>query len=517
MTEHLPVLVARLADDSARAYLEYLARFNEAAWVSLVVGPSTSGRHVLEVHTPNSAVPLRILADPLGPRDEKGGFPLRLSRIEDFAETPLDTSVVDYVPLEEPAEERETLELVPPPSLPPSSFVPPSIGPRTSEVPSWLEENAQGYSRFLTDMAIATPKVDELVDVLARDPSAVLRLLSAEGDPRVAVPLLEAIGKATLVLAQRSDVRALWAVSSAAHGVASHANDEFTRRAARDVTKIFSDARVLAPIALQLLARTDAVAELAQNILVQAGVAGAYALYRARTQLASDPGVRGPFVQTLLAIGDRAWPVVRAALDRIPSSAMTGAHPLAAELACDLLVCVPPTAEDSAGYLLAKYTHASDPLLCRAAARALARVWHERAVPLLLDMLAEATDDGRGCAAIAGLRDVGAADEDVVQSLAPVLVRPGPASRELRLEAISVMAFVTEAGRAVAVPVLARIVRDLEEEDDVVLAACRALLSSMGNEARAVIINRASRSGAPLRDYLEELLENPTLDPPSTR
>ncbi|AKV04691.1 Serine/threonine protein kinase PrkC, regulator of stationary phase [Labilithrix luteola] len=511
------MLVARLADDSARSYLEYLARFNEAAWVSLVVGPSSNVRHVLEVHTPSSTEPLRILADPLGPRDDRGGFPLRLSRIGEFDETPLDTSVVEYVPLEEPAEERETLELVPPPSLPPSSFVPQPSAPRSSDVPSWLEENAQQYSRFLTDMAIATPKVDELVEVLARDPAAVLRQLVVEADPRVAVPMLEGIGKATLVLAQHVDVWALWAVSSAVHGIASHATDELIRRAAKDVTTIFSDTRVLAPIALQLLAQqNEVVAEPAYKLLVQAGVAGAYALYRARTQLATNPGVRGPFVQTLRAIGDRAWPVVRAALDRIPGTAMTGAHPLAAELACDLLVCVPPTAEDSSGYLLAKYTHAVDPLLCRASARALARVWHERAVPLLLDMLAEATDDGRACAAIAGLRDVGASDEEVVRALAPVLVRPGPASRELRLEAISTMAVVTEAGRAVAVPVLARIVRDLEEDDDIVLAACRSLLASMGNEARAVIINRALRTGSPLREHLEELLENPTLDPPSS-
>jgi serine/threonine-protein kinase len=398
----------------------------------------------------------------------------------------------------------------PPPSIPPPRA--PSIAPasRRSEPPSWLEDKQDSYALFLDDMASGEKRAKEVSGSLARDPKAWLTKLLEERDARVVDKMLGEVPAAARLLAQRADARTLRALSSTIHGIATDAKRHPTIRAsAASVMKLFADPTVLAPIAERLLRRGEDV-DAAQALVLDAGQAGAYALYGARVKLAAEPGVREPFVATMRALGEASWAVVRAALERIPATALTGEHPRAAELAEDLLWSVPALRDDAAGALVAKYVRTTQASLCRAATQALGRLWAERAAPLLLALL-DVQDDGVRVAAIAGLRQIGAVDEQVVARLVPILTRKVAAGDELRLASVAAMEFVTPTARPVAVPILVKLVRDLGPEDATVLAASRALLSVMGNEARAVIIERSDRANEPLKGHLLVLLRDPKL------
>ncbi len=71
------MLVADLAEDSARDFLEGVALAGQTALVPLLAPPVDRGEHMLEVYSPASPEPLRLLADPVGP-PTAAGFPLRL-------------------------------------------------------------------------------------------------------------------------------------------------------------------------------------------------------------------------------------------------------------------------------------------------------------------------------------------------------------------------------------------------------------------------------------------------------
>ena len=90
-------------------------------------------------------------------------------------------------------------------------------------------------------------------------------------------------------------------------------------------------------------------------------------------------------------------------------------------------------------------------------------------------------------------------------------MRKVPAGHELRLAAVSALEFVTADARPVAVPILVQLVRDNATDDPTVLAASRALLSVMGNEARAVVIERSDRASEALKAHLHVLLRDPKL------
>ncbi|MEA2746788.1 MAG: eukaryotic-like serine/threonine-protein kinase [Myxococcales bacterium] len=383
--------------------------------------------------------------------------------------------------------------------------------PARNEVPSWLEDNKDGYSSFLTDMATGEKRAAEVSSSLARDPRTWLTKLVAERDARVLDKMLGEVEGAARLVAQRADAKVLRAVSSTIHGIATdEARHPAIRASASNVMKVFSDPALLSPIAERLLAHDDEHRDAARTLVLHAGVAGAYALYGARVKLATQAAVRAPFVSTMRALGESAWPVVRAALERIPAAALTGGHPVAAVLAEDLLLCVPALRDEAAGHLVAKYVHTTDAALCRAATLALGRLWAERAAPLLLALL-DVADDGVRSAAIAGLRGIGAVDEHVVRRLLPILARKVEVGHELRVAAVTALEFVTHDARPVAVPVLVQLVRDKAQDDQTALAAARALLSVMGNEARAVIIDRSDFAAEPLKSHLLVLLRDPKL------
>jgi serine/threonine protein kinase len=399
-----------------------------------------------------------------------------------------------------------------PPSLPPVAPVADvARASARSSVPSWFEDTQDSYSSFLTDMATGEKRHAEVSSSLARDPRTWLTKLIAERDPRALDKMLDEVEGAARLLAARADARVLRSVSSTIHGIATDEARHPTIRAnASKVMKVFSEPALLAPIAERLLAHDDDQREAARTLVLQAAGAGAYALYGARVKLAAHPEVRVPFVLTMRALGEGAWPVVRAALERIPSAALTGGHPVAALLAEDLLLSVPVLRDEAAGHLVARYVHTKDPALCRAATLALGRLWAERAAPLLLALL-DVADDGVRSAAIAGLRGIGAVDEHVVRRLLPIVTGKVQVGHELRVNAVTALEFVTADARPVAVPMLVQLVRDKAQDDQTALAAARALLSVMGNEARAVVIGRSDFAAEPLKSQLLVLLRDPTL------
>ena len=388
---------------------------------------------------------------------------------------------------------------------------PPVIAAAPSGRAAWFEDTQDSYSSFLQGMASGEKRAQEVSLSLSRDPKTWLTKLLEERDARIVDKMLGEVEGAARLLAQQSDARTLRAVSSTIHGIATDDQRHAAIRArAAAAAHVFADPTLLAPIAERLLTRDDDHRDAAKALLLDAGIGGAYALYGARVKVAASQSARIPFVETMRGIGEAAWPVVRAALERIPTAALTGGHPLGADLAEDLLLCVPTLRDEAAGHLVAKYVRATEPALCRAATQALGRLWAERAAPMLLALL-DTDDDGVRGAAIAGLREIGAVDEHVVRRLLPILTRQVVTGHRLLVTAVTALEFVTLDARAVAVPILVQLVRDPSLDDVTVLAASRALFSVMGNEARAVLIGRSDAAAEPLKSYLLELLRDPML------
>ncbi len=71
------MLVADLADEASRDFLEGVALAEQVAYVPLLAAPIDRSTHALEVYSPASREPLRLVADPVGP-PTADGFPLKL-------------------------------------------------------------------------------------------------------------------------------------------------------------------------------------------------------------------------------------------------------------------------------------------------------------------------------------------------------------------------------------------------------------------------------------------------------
>ena len=222
-------------------------------------------------------------------------------------------------------------------------------------------------------------------------------------------------------------------------------------------------------------------------------------------------------------LGRSAWPVVRAALEKILASEP---NPATWELAEDLLLTVPLVGDDQAGHVVTKYLRVNVSGVCRAATASILKLWGERAKPLLVGML-QSKDDVVRIAGIAGLRQIDAIDEHVVPRLHVILTKRVPASDELRAAAAVALAHTKASARQPAVSLLMQLVtpsRDkpfersptsnraptnpgtMTRDDAVVLALARSLLAVGGMTYRGLVAERAERSPEPLRGQLRRLL-----------
>ncbi len=90
------MLVADLADEASRDFLEGVALAEQVAYVPLLAAPVDRSTHALDVYSPESREPLRLLADPVGPPTAEG-FPLKL-RVADEQESAMLLRVVKKRP-----------------------------------------------------------------------------------------------------------------------------------------------------------------------------------------------------------------------------------------------------------------------------------------------------------------------------------------------------------------------------------------------------------------------------------
>ena len=99
MDELLPVVVSKLPDADARSWLGAVALAHEVALLPLADAPIDGSMHFLEIYTPGIDEPLVLLAEPQGPPNEVGLFPLRLRPTNDAQEAVLrsaKTTTGDY-------------------------------------------------------------------------------------------------------------------------------------------------------------------------------------------------------------------------------------------------------------------------------------------------------------------------------------------------------------------------------------------------------------------------------------
>jgi serine/threonine-protein kinase len=329
------------------------------------------------------------------------------------------------------------------------------VGSR-GEPSDWIETSARSHARLL-EQARASAAAEAAAAALSTDAASWLGDLARERDrARFASRLMELEG-ALRILAQREQVRPLQLAAAVLDGLDSRleAEDEVGRSALARVRRLFSDPDILAPIARRVLGSEEEGREAAAELIAAAGTTGAHALYRARTKEAVEPRARIAFVTTMKSIGEPALPILRAALERVHDAATSGQHAGAPELAEDLLLSVPALPDERIGLLAVKYAASSSARVCRAAARALARVWAQQAQPILLDMV-DHEDESVRVAAIVGLREIGGMDENAVARVGALLERGGAQSPQLRNAAIAALQSAT--GIPAAAALLARLV-----------------------------------------------------------
>ncbi len=367
------------------------------------------------------------------------------------------------------------------PSLIPSPVMSPSLLPLPQRPPSnapppeeWLEHSRSSYASFITGTGTSTA----VADLLARNPSVWLGELARERDARAFVRRIDELQAAVRLLAGRGDAKTLQRVSVVIAGLADRPfADEAAEAARTEAARLFSDPEILGAVAKRLLLGAED-RDAANDLITRARVAGAIALYSARTRFADAREVptamlqraRVAFVTTMRSLGASALPVVKQALERLFDQATSGQHRAASELAEDVLLSVPKVDDAATGTLIVKYAgHASgspkggtgSPNLCRAAARALPRVWGARARPVLIQLVPHA-DDGVCLAALAGLVELNSIETDVVVRIGVQIDAGRAKSPQVQSAFATALQAASPQARVAAKSALARLGRVLE-------------------------------------------------------
>jgi serine/threonine-protein kinase len=400
---------------------------------------------------------------------------------------------------------------------PPSKAAPPKPSP--PQAPAWLE---RGPVYAGPPHAAHDPK-SGLDEPPASSSVTSTMQLAQITDPKAFGSAARRIEPNLRGLAARGDMHALWTISEMLHNIVTEGSCAVGSRAwtAAQLLRVFDDPAILVQIGEQLLNGAAEMREEARRLLVRAGVAGAYGLYGARVKLARVPASRPVFISMLSDFGPKAWPVVRASLEKVATVPQPNTGTL--ELAEDLLLCVPAVGDESTGHLVVKFLRYTHVGVCRAATAATIKLWRDRAKPLLVAMVSSKEDVVR-VAGLAGLRQLGAIDEHVVPRLHAILTQRVPAGEEVRAAAALALAHASQTARQPAVSLLAQLLTpgralippatraseprpvELSKEDAVVLAIARSLLTVGGKPYRGLVAERAERSTEPLRAHLRGLL-----------
>jgi serine/threonine-protein kinase len=390
----------------------------------------------------------------------------------------------------------------------------PSTPRRQEDNSEWLDRSG-GYQAYSPPPGAAKPPsgpgTNPGDDQLAAKTLAYLARMVKTTDPGPFGQAAQQLEGPLRTLAARGDVEALWSVASTMHTIATEGNGAVGSRAwsAAKLLRIFEDPTLLVQIAEQHLIGNEESRERARRLLVNGGVAGAYGLYGARVKHAQNASIRQPFVTLLKDFGPKAWPVVRASLEKI--AATPDPNPATYDLAEDLLLCVPLVGDENAGHTVLKFLRWTQSNVCRAATAAIVKLWNERAKPVLVAMITS-KDDIIRIAGIAGLRQLGAIDEHVVPRLQAILMGRVPASDEVRGAAAVALAHATASARDPAISILTQILGQdaggpsSSTQDAIVVAVARSLLKLGGKQFNGLVSERAGTAAEPLRGQLRQLL-----------
>jgi len=319
---------------------------------------------------------------------------------------------------------------------------------------------------------------------LTNDPSAFMRRLVNTADPRAFAELVAPLEAAIRELAQAQAVETLWRLASTLDVLATEGPEIPGSRAAlsKALLRVLRDPSVLAPVAQRVLAAGDATGE---RLLHTAGTFGAHALYSARVRQ-GDAEARARFTRALRGIGPSGLPILRGGLERLADRLGT---PGAIDIAEDLLVSLPASADESLGALVASYALSSHPTLARVAVAALPALWQERSRAIILGLLEHPAEDV-ALAALAALAELGITDEHTPRLIATILDRAR--RRNMRLGAVRAMMQARGDARHVSAGLLAERLRrctHLATTDDVELAfgLARGLLVLAPEHARQIL------------------------------
>ena len=240
------------------------------------------------------------------------------------------------------------------------------------------------------------------------------------------------------------------------------------------------------------------------SLLVWAKVAGAYALYMARTSLESR-SARTRFVSAMRLIGDSALPVVRGALEQLAPAGADGAS--RPELVVDLLRSVPGARDEILGTIISRYARCAEPEIQDAALATLVHVWGDRAVAALLAGM-QSSDERVRITALRGFKIIGGVDELAVGRIEALLWGALPVSDDLRAAAAEALGYAAHEARPLAARATLRALMDgsADAKSTAAMAFARAALVLAPADARKAIEARAARSPEPLRGALLALV-----------
>ena len=379
---------------------------------------------------------------------------------------------------------------------PKSAPPPPPMAGTKVERPDWVEGNVG-----LGAMDPAQLQADRLV----KDHVRWLADLAATTDPSDFATRCSELEAALPHIARSARLDVMWRIRSTLAVIVDEgpATQGSRPSGAHRVLKALQDPSVLAPAAHDLL-HGHPPSRQASGLLLAAGVGGAYVLYSARTKSAPDNReVRSRFTAVMREIGTQAFPVLRAALEKL-----SGREEDAPALLVDVLEAIPPIVDDATGEVVSRFLTCRAPEIRRVVTSALVRCWGERGQALLVGLLKD-EDESVRIAAIAGIRKIGRVDETVVRRLGAMLQPSHRMSTALKTEAAIAYRSAAVAGRPTAIAILTRLVAAAPasgpSEEGLLVEEARSLLSLGARDGAAVVSERASRQREPLRGRLLDL------------
>jgi hypothetical protein len=347
---------------------------------------------------------------------------------------------------------------------------------------------------------------------VARVIAPFLRKMAGTTDPEMFKSIVAPLAAKIRELVSQGHIATVWRVRSTLEMIASEpAGPGGPSRApyATKLLELFAEQTLLLQIAERSLDGIEDKEGHARNLVVHAGLNGAYALYSARLKRGVFEA-RERFVATVQQLGVEGSPMIRAALERLESRLEL---PGAVEVVEDLIKSVPRAADDAMGQLLGRFAKSTFSSIAHLATMALTRAWGNRARPLLVFLLTH-TEDRVAIAAISGMRGIGAIDEQGVRKLEPLVLGTEGQRMPVRIAAAEALNDATPGALPAARTMLGRALSSVpsagttSEVEDFIVVVSRTILAIGGDGG--LVAERWRNSGTWLRARLESLLRGRT-------